>query len=123
MHQQSRSTLSEAIKRAVAESGKSVNAVAKEAGVPQTVVQRFVSGQRGLLLGTAERLCAYLGLELQAANNRPQKIANGPPANIAGGSHTPAVTVPPASDARGPLAQQFWYSVGSSILESRQGAV
>jgi hypothetical protein len=36
--------------------------------VPQPVLSRFVSGKRSLLLDTAERLCAYLRLELQPAS-------------------------------------------------------
>jgi plasmid maintenance system antidote protein VapI len=56
----------EAIKKAVAETGKSVNAIATESGVPQAVLQRFVTGKRGLTLETAEKLCVYLGLELKS---------------------------------------------------------
>jgi transcriptional regulator with XRE-family HTH domain len=65
MSAQSRQTLGEQIKQAVAASGKTVSAVARESGVPQPVLSRFVSGKRSLLLETAERLCVYLQLELR----------------------------------------------------------
>jgi plasmid maintenance system antidote protein VapI len=59
--------LASAIKLAVRATGKSINAVAKEAKVNQSILQRFVTGQRGLKLDTAERLCSHLGLELKPA--------------------------------------------------------
>lgn len=60
-----RLTLEKSIKRALSESGKSVNSIAKESGVSQPVLQRFISGKRSLTLDTAERLCDFLGLELK----------------------------------------------------------
>jgi plasmid maintenance system antidote protein VapI len=65
MPRRSRLPLADAIKQAIAATNKSVNAVASEAGVAQAVLQRFLTGQRGITLETAERLCAYLGLELR----------------------------------------------------------
>jgi plasmid maintenance system antidote protein VapI len=67
MNMQTRQTLAEQLKHAVAATGKSVSAVARESGVPQPVLHRFVTGERGLLLDTADRLAAYLGLELRPA--------------------------------------------------------
>jgi plasmid maintenance system antidote protein VapI len=64
---QSRLSLNDALKQAVAETGKSVNSVANQSGVAQAVLQRFLSGKRGITLDTAERLCAYLKLELRPA--------------------------------------------------------
>ncbi len=61
---QASSKLSEVLRLAVQGTSKSINAVAREAGVPQPVLQRFMSGQRSLTLESAERLCAYLGLGL-----------------------------------------------------------
>ena len=64
MEPRSRVTLSETLKRATLATGKSVNSIAKGSGVHQAVLQRFMAGKRGLKLDTAERLCAYLGLQL-----------------------------------------------------------
>lgn len=57
-------TLAETILKAVHDSGLSVYAVAKESGVSQPVLHRFVAGERGLNLETADRLCKFLGLGL-----------------------------------------------------------
>ncbi len=65
MARRSRLSLADTIKEAVAATGKSVNAVATESGVAQAVLQRFLAGQRGITLETAERLCVYLKLELR----------------------------------------------------------
>jgi plasmid maintenance system antidote protein VapI len=70
---QARRTLAESIKEAVRNTGKSVNAVANASGVSQPVLQRFVSGKRSLALNTAERLCAYLGLELQVGTHDAER--------------------------------------------------
>ncbi len=74
---QARRTLADQLKLAVAATGKSISAVARESGVPQPVLHRFVTGERGLLLDTADRLAAYLGLELRAV---PREAANEPAA-------------------------------------------
>jgi plasmid maintenance system antidote protein VapI len=66
MHSRSRLFLAQAIRQAVAATGKSVNAVASESGVPQAVLHRFVTGKRGITLDTADKLCTYLHLELRS---------------------------------------------------------
>jgi hypothetical protein len=65
MLQPSSHTLTEAIKSAVRSTGKSVSAVARESGVSQPALHRFLAGQRGLTLHSADRLCPYLRLALQ----------------------------------------------------------
>jgi len=57
-------TLAATILAAIGESGLSTYAVAKAAGVSQPVLHRFVTGERGLTLDTAEKLCRFLGLRL-----------------------------------------------------------
>ncbi|HTU90838.1 MAG TPA: helix-turn-helix transcriptional regulator [Gemmataceae bacterium] len=64
MLSRSRPTLENAIKRAIVATGMSVNAVALKSGVSQPILQRFLAGKRGITLHTADRLCAYLKLEL-----------------------------------------------------------
>ncbi len=67
MTERSSLSLANTIKRAITDTGKSVNSVALTSGVSQAVVQRFLAGKRGITLDTAERLCLYLKLELHAA--------------------------------------------------------
>jgi plasmid maintenance system antidote protein VapI len=60
-----KTTMTEDLKNAIAASGKSVASIARGAGIAQPVLNRFVQGKRGLTLSTAEKLAAYLGLELR----------------------------------------------------------
>jgi ribosome-binding protein aMBF1 (putative translation factor) len=59
--------LSEPLKTAIAESGKSLRRLAKEANVSAIVLAQFVAGQRDLRLATAEKLAKALGLKLVAS--------------------------------------------------------
>jgi transcriptional regulator with XRE-family HTH domain len=52
------------LRRAMRDSGESEYAIAKASGVSQSVVNRFVSGERGISLETAAKLCAYLRVDL-----------------------------------------------------------
>jgi len=52
------------LRKVMRDSGESEYAIAQAAGVPQSVVNRFARGERGISLETAARLCAYLRLEL-----------------------------------------------------------
>lgn len=67
MLERSRLSLAATIKQAILATGKSVNAVASESGVSQSILQRFLAGRRGVTLETAERVCGYLKLELRSA--------------------------------------------------------
>lgn len=68
MTKKARQSLEAAIKAALLATGESVNSLAKRSGVTQPALQRFLSGQRGLTLDSAEKLCAALGLELKKTN-------------------------------------------------------
>lgn len=58
-------TITNALKRAIAESGESLYRLAEDSGVDYAVLYRFAHGERDLYLATADRLAEYLGLELQ----------------------------------------------------------
>lgn len=57
-------TLTGALRQAIRESGQTIYAVSKGAGISNPVTIRFMSGERDIRLETAEKLCAYLGLKL-----------------------------------------------------------
>jgi transcriptional regulator with XRE-family HTH domain len=57
-------TLTETLKAAIERSGASRYRIAQEAGVLQTSISRFMSGETSLRLDMADRLAAYLGLYL-----------------------------------------------------------
>jgi transcriptional regulator with XRE-family HTH domain len=52
------------LRRAMRESGETEYAIAKASGVSQSVVNRFLSSERGISLETAAKLCEYLKLDL-----------------------------------------------------------
>ncbi len=57
-------TVADQLRDAIRDCGESVYAVAKGAGVDASVLGRFVRGERGINLGTAAKVCTYLGLTL-----------------------------------------------------------
>ena len=60
----SKPTMADQLRKAIKSSGMTVNAIAVEAGIPQPVLYRFVSGERDLTMRTAQKLADYFGLEL-----------------------------------------------------------
>ena len=56
--------LSDQLRQAVMEGKLSVYAVAKEAGIPEPSLHRFIHGTRGLTLDTADKLAAYFSMRL-----------------------------------------------------------
>jgi plasmid maintenance system antidote protein VapI len=61
----SRMTMADILKAAIQESGETVAAVSRGAGIAQPVLHRFVAGERDLTLRTADKLAAYFKLELR----------------------------------------------------------
>lgn len=59
-----RTKLSEQLKRAIAESGKTRYRIAQESGVSEAALSRFVNGERGLNLASLDALGKVLGLEM-----------------------------------------------------------
>lgn len=56
--------IADQLRRAIEDSGLSVTAIAKAAGIAQPVLHRFYTGERDLTLTTADKLIVYFGLEL-----------------------------------------------------------
>lgn len=57
-------TMEETLRKAIERSGESVSVVAKESGVAQPILYRFVHGDQGMTLRNAEKLVRYFGFEL-----------------------------------------------------------
>lgn len=57
-------SISETLKRAIKNSDRSVEQIAKDAGVSRTMVAQFVSGQRDIPTTVADKLASALGLKL-----------------------------------------------------------
>jgi plasmid maintenance system antidote protein VapI len=60
-------TMADVLRRAIGETGLSINALATAAGIAQPVLHRFATGQRDLTLRTAQKLVDFLGLKLRPA--------------------------------------------------------
>jgi plasmid maintenance system antidote protein VapI len=56
--------LTTVLRRAIAESGLSFNALERETGVLRQSLMKFARGERSLRLDMADRLAAYFGLVL-----------------------------------------------------------
>ena len=56
--------VAEQLRRAIAGCGKSLNQLARETGVHQAQLSRFLRKERSLQLTAAAKLCAHLGLRL-----------------------------------------------------------
>ena len=50
-----------------------VYAVARDSGVDQAVLGRFMRGERSLYLETADRLCEFFGMRLTRPTTRPPR--------------------------------------------------
>lgn len=57
-------SLTQQLQAAMMESQMSLYEIAKQSGVSASVLQRFVSGQRGITLETAGKIAKTLGLRL-----------------------------------------------------------
>ena len=65
-------TMSEVLKQAIEASGKSVLSIARDTGLAQSSLSRFVTDVRTLRLDKADVLAEYLGLELVAKRRKPR---------------------------------------------------
>jgi DNA-binding phage protein len=59
--------LVEELRQAIRNCGQTEYRVAKESGLAQPVLNRFLRGERGVSLETAAKVCQYLGLHLAPA--------------------------------------------------------
>jgi plasmid maintenance system antidote protein VapI len=66
-------TLQNQFKKAVEDSGLSLYAIAKGAGIAYPVLYRFVNGERDLTLETATKLADFFGMKL----TRPKRHKTG----------------------------------------------
>ena len=58
-------TLSESLRKAIEKAGYTNYALSQLSGVSQSVLNRFVSGERDITLETASKIAAAIGLELK----------------------------------------------------------
>jgi hypothetical protein len=56
--------VSQQLRRAVRESGRTLYRVSKDSGLSYPALHRFAAGKKGLSLDSLDKLCAYLKLRL-----------------------------------------------------------
>jgi ribosome-binding protein aMBF1 (putative translation factor) len=57
-------SIADSLKQAISASGRSVYQIAKESGISQIVIARFLSGERDIRMATADKLARVLNLQL-----------------------------------------------------------
>jgi hypothetical protein len=57
-------TPTETLKSAIVSDGRPVYRIAREAGVSQAILWRFVNGKRGISGATLDRVCSVMQLDL-----------------------------------------------------------
>lgn len=72
-------TLAKAIRDALLATGKSHNAIARETGIPQPTITRFLNG-RDVRVSIASALADYAGLALSSSAKPAKKLARRKPA-------------------------------------------
>lgn len=82
----SRQGLTDQLREVIHSREMTAYAVGQLAGVDAGVVQRFLSGKRDILMGTADRIAAALGVRLveTARKGRPPGRGNGAGGRLAG---------------------------------------
>ena len=63
-------SVSQQLRKAIAESGQSLRLIAEECGTNDAQLSRFMRAERGLTTKTVDRLCEYLGLELRKSKRK-----------------------------------------------------
>mgnify|MGYP000397934709 CR=1 FL=1 len=57
-------SLTTQLREAIQSHEDSAYRLAINSGVPNPIIHRFMTGERGIAIGSMEKLCDYLGLEL-----------------------------------------------------------
>lgn len=70
---ENRQPMTEALKRAIVESGEAHIALERATGVKRASIMRFLRGETSLRLDVADKLAAYFGLELRRARRGKRK--------------------------------------------------
>ena len=63
-------TMEDVLKKAIRDSGRTLNGIADEAGVSRGSMSLLMSGKRTMTLPVADRICRVLGLELKQVGRK-----------------------------------------------------
>jgi transcriptional regulator with XRE-family HTH domain len=62
--------LTDQLRKAVADSGKTLGEFARDTGIDKSALSRFVNGERGLSMEALDTIGDYLGLEIRQRKAR-----------------------------------------------------
>ena len=65
MGKKARQKLTDQLRQAVANSGKTLGELTRDTGIDKSALSRFVNGERGLSMETLDTIGDYLGLEIR----------------------------------------------------------
>lgn len=71
MKKKAKHKLTDQLRRAVADSGRTLGEFSRDTGIDKSALSRFVNGQRGLSMEALDVVGEYLGLRIAA--DKPQK--------------------------------------------------
>ncbi len=63
-------TLTDQLRRIIAESGKTLGQISRDTGIDKSALSRFLSGERGVSAAVLDMLGDYLGLRFTRRPNR-----------------------------------------------------
>ncbi|MGA2032016.1 MAG: helix-turn-helix transcriptional regulator [Thermoguttaceae bacterium] len=70
-------TISDALRRAIAESGLTLYRIAKDTGLVKSSLMRFVAGETSLRIDRVDVLAEYLGLDVKTADSGSEETGAG----------------------------------------------
>ncbi len=73
MRKNTKQTLTDQLRRAVADSGRTLGELARDTGIDKSALSRFVNGERGLSMEGINAIGDYLGLRIVAEKPRAKK--------------------------------------------------
>lgn len=83
-------SISDQLRHAIESAGVTRYRIAKEVGVSEAALSRFMSGERGLTLSTLDGLAAYLGLTLSKRDSAAVRATHDRSRGKRRRSHDPA---------------------------------
>ena len=73
MKKKTKQKLMEQLRRAVADSGKTLGEFSRDTGIDKSALSRFVNGERGLSMEAIDAVGEYLRLRIVADKSKPKK--------------------------------------------------
>lgn len=73
MKKKTKQKLTDQLRRAVADSGRTLGEFSRDTGIDKSALSRFVNGERGLSMESLDTIGEYLGLRIVAGKPKTKK--------------------------------------------------